>query len=129
VTVNSRASRREQRRTRVEAAFGSNADAALDVLELTELAWHDCYGDVTPPGAVVDDILTVSEGRLDRLAHAARLAVEDSRDLRMQAEAINGQRPTAAAPSDPNARVLPDSFVGDSPSQGGLGSPRAWWPE
>ena len=88
--MNSRASRREQRRTRVEAAFGSNTDAALDVLELTEFAWHDCYGDVTPPNAVVDDILTVSEGRLDRLARAARLAVEDSRDLRMQAEAING---------------------------------------
>lgn len=74
----------------MEAAFGSNADAALDVLELTEFAWHDCYGDVSPPDEVVADILTVSEGRLDRLAHAARLAVEDFRDLRMQAEAIGG---------------------------------------
>ena len=90
MSVNSRASRREQRRASVEAAFGSNAEAALDVLELTEFAWHDCYGDVSPPDNVVEDILTVSEGRLDRLAHAARLAVEDSRDLRMQAEAISG---------------------------------------
>jgi hypothetical protein len=91
VAVNSRTSRREQRRGSVEAAFGSNADAALDVLELTEFAWHDCYGDVSPPESVVEDILTVSQGRLDRLAYAARLAVEDSRDLRMQAEAIGGK--------------------------------------
>jgi hypothetical protein len=60
VAVNSRASRREQRRSKVVAAFGSKADAALDVLELTEFAWHDCYGEVSPPESVVDDILTVS---------------------------------------------------------------------
>ncbi len=90
MAVNSRASRREQRRASVEAAFGSNADAALDVLELTEFAWHDCYGEVSPPDEVVEDILTVSQGRLDGLAHAARLAVEDFRDLRLQAQAISG---------------------------------------
>lgn len=90
MAVNSRASRREQRRDRVVAAFGSDADAALDLLELTEFAWHDCYGEVSPPGSVVDDILAVAQGRLDRLAHAARLAVEDSRDLRMRAEGISG---------------------------------------
>jgi hypothetical protein len=89
VAVNSRASRREQRRASVQAAFGANAEAALDVLELTEFAWHDCYGDVSPPDNVVEDILTVSKGRLDRLAHAARLAVEDYRDLRLQAEDIS----------------------------------------
>lgn len=58
------------------AVFGPSAEAALDVLELTEFAWHACYGEVSPPDQVVDDILTVSEGRLDLLAHAARLAVE-----------------------------------------------------
>ena len=63
VTVSSRALRREQRRPRVEAAFGSTAGAALDLLELTELAWHDCYGEVSPPDKVVDDILVVSAGR------------------------------------------------------------------
>ena len=88
VTVNSRAHRREQRRPSVWALFGSDADAALDVLELTEFAWHDCYGDVSPPDEVVNDILTVSEGRLDQLSRAARLAVEDYRDLRMQAVAL-----------------------------------------
>jgi hypothetical protein len=90
VTVNSRAQRRQNRQARVVTLFGASADAALDVLELTEFAWHDCYGEVSPPESVVDDILTVSEGRLDRLAHAARLAVQDSRDLRMQAQAISG---------------------------------------
>ena len=88
MTADSRAQRREQRRPGVEAVFGSAAEAALDLLELTELAWHDCYGDVSPPDRVVDDILAVSQGRLDRLARAARLAVEDFRDLRMQAQAL-----------------------------------------
>lgn len=91
MTVNSRAARREQRRAGVEAVFGSDVDAALDILELTELAWHDCYGEISPPENVVQDILTVSGGRLDGLARAARLAVEDSRDLRMQAQAVAGQ--------------------------------------
>jgi hypothetical protein len=90
MAVNSRASRREQRRSVVAAIFGPTADAALDLLELTEFAWHDCYGEMSPPDGVIADILTVAQGRLDRLAHAARLAVEDSRDLRMQAEAISG---------------------------------------
>ena len=48
------------------------------------------YGEVSPPEAVIDDILTVSQGRLDRMVHAARLAVEDHRDLRLQADAIRG---------------------------------------
>lgn len=90
VTVNSRASRREERRDAVSAAFGAGVDAALDLLELTEFAWHDCYGEVTPPDDVIADILTVAQGRLDGLAHAARLAVQDFRDLRMQAEGISG---------------------------------------
>ncbi len=88
--VNSRASRREQRRGRVAAAFGPSGEAALDLLELTEFAWHDCYGEASPPDEVVNDILTVAQGRLDSLVHAARLAVEDYRDLRMQAAAISG---------------------------------------
>lgn len=90
MTVNSRAHRREQRRPAVQALFGTDADAALDVLELTEFAWHDCYGDVSPPDDVVSDILKVSEGRLNLLSRAARLAVEDYRDLRMQAEGTSG---------------------------------------
>jgi hypothetical protein len=63
-----------------------HADAALDLLELLELAWHDCYGDVSPSEDIVDDVLLVSRGRLDQLIHAARLAVTDWRDLKVAAE-------------------------------------------
>jgi len=83
----SRAERREGRRERVVATVGrDHADAALDLLELLELAWHDCYGDVSPSEDIVDDVLLVSRGRLDQLIHAARLAVTDWRDLKVAAE-------------------------------------------
>lgn len=64
----------------------SLVEAALDVLELMELAWHDCYGESTPPEQVIDDVLTVSQGDLPALASAALLGVTDRRDLRLAAE-------------------------------------------
>jgi hypothetical protein len=70
----------------LEELLGDDVEAALDVLELTEFAWHDCYGEVTPPDAVVDDIVVCSQGQLADLARAARLAVADSRDLRVWAD-------------------------------------------
>ena len=83
----SRADRRRDREARVHAVFGTaQAMRALDLLELLELAWHDCYGEITPPEDVIDDILLLSDGRLDRLIGAARLAVEDSRDLKQAAQ-------------------------------------------
>jgi hypothetical protein len=88
VIQNSRAQRRRAREPRVVMLFGTSGNAALDLLELTEFAWHDCYGEVSPPEQVVEDILLVSEGRLGGLVHAARLAVEDRRDLQVQADAI-----------------------------------------
>ena len=78
--------RRQARQSRADEMFGADASAALDLLELTEFAWHDCYGDVSPPDGVVDDIFVCSEGRLADLVRAARLAVEDSRDLRLWAD-------------------------------------------
>jgi hypothetical protein len=84
-----RSERRAERRARVEAIFGKDkADAALDLLELTELAWHDCYGEITPSETVVDDILVYSGGDLGALVHAARLAVQDFRDVRVAADDI-----------------------------------------
>lgn len=85
--VESRASRRAARQDRATAEFGSESAAVLDLLELTDLAWHDCYGEPSPPAAVVDDIFVVASGDLSRLIAAARLAVEDFRDLRMTADA------------------------------------------
>lgn len=85
----SRAERRKGREPRVVALFGESvAPAALDLLELTEFAWHDCYGDITPPDEVVDDMLVCSEGDLGKLVVAARLAVRDWRDLRIAADTI-----------------------------------------
>jgi hypothetical protein len=82
----SRAERRAQREPRARSEYGEQAAAVLDVLELTELAWHDCYGEITPPADVIDDVFVVGNGDLGRLVSAARLAVQDFRDLRMTAD-------------------------------------------
>jgi hypothetical protein len=87
-----RAARRAARAEHVHAVLGKeHGPAALDLLELTEFAWHDCYGEITPPDEVIDDILTCSRGDLARMARAARLAVEDYRDLRMAAEVVRAE--------------------------------------
>ena len=85
----SRAERMEQRRPRVVAIFGdTDADPVLDLLELTELAWHDCYGEITPSEQIIDDILLCSGGQIVKLIQVARLAVSDWRDLKLQAEQL-----------------------------------------
>jgi hypothetical protein len=67
--------------------FGEDrAPIALDLLELTELAWHDCYGEVTPPEERIEDMLLLSEGSLERLIEVALLGVSDWRDLKVAAE-------------------------------------------
>jgi hypothetical protein len=75
-----RAERFEERKPRVIAVFGDD-EATLhmvsQVLELMELAWHDCYEESTPPDEVIDNLLLCPGGTL----HAAHLAVIDSRDL------------------------------------------------
>ena len=82
-----RAERRSEREPRVVAVFeGDRASVALDLLELIELAWHDCYGEVTPSEDVIDDMLTISDGSIEGLIQAARLAVTDPRDLKTAAE-------------------------------------------
>jgi hypothetical protein len=89
VTVpTSRADRRRQRGRAAQALFGKDAEAALDLLELAEFAWHDCYGEVSPPDEVIEDIYVCSQGRIADLARAARLAVQDTRDLRIEADRL-----------------------------------------
>src|SRR6516162_7471141 len=79
----SRAERRAGRIARVVAIFGDAlAASVLDLLELTELAWHDCYGEITPSEEMVDDILLCSKGELAQLIRVARQAVSDWRDGR-----------------------------------------------
>jgi len=88
----SRADRRNDRTPRAIALFGEErAPIALDLLELTELAWHDCYGEITPPEAVIEDMLLLSAGSIERLIHAARLGVADWRDLQVAAEELRNR--------------------------------------
>lgn len=88
-----RAERRKERTPQFLAVFGPElAPAALDLLEVTELAWHDCYGEVSPSHGVVDDMLTVSGGTIDGLVKSALLAVTDWRDLRVTAESLRRQK-------------------------------------
>lgn len=82
------AERRAERRTKVAVLFADRTDRALDLIELMEMAWHDAYGEVTPPEQVVDDVLLLSEGNLRPLIRWARLAVTDWRDVRVEADKV-----------------------------------------
>ena len=90
-----RAERFEELRPRVVAVFGHDAETmrvVWEVLTLLELAWHDCYSEVSPPEEVVDDILLCSGGTLGGLVTAAHLAVIDRRDLSLWASKLRAQR-------------------------------------
>jgi hypothetical protein len=87
----SRRERRDADRGRAALEFGTDAAAALDLLDLLELSWHDCFGELTPPVEVVEDVWVVAEGNLGRLASAARLAVIDWRDLRLAADEVRSR--------------------------------------
>ena len=87
----SRRERREADRGRAALEFGTDAAAALDLLDLLELSWHDTHGDLTPPDHVVEDVWVVADGQLSRLASAARLAVVDWRDLRVAADELRAR--------------------------------------
>jgi hypothetical protein len=79
-----RAERFEERKPRVIAVFGDDDESILAVsyvFELMEMAWHDCYSEVTPSEEVIDDVLLCSQGTLGGLIHAAHMAVNDQRDL------------------------------------------------
>ncbi len=61
-----RAERFDERKPRVIAAFGSDDEtlrAVAHVFELMEMAWHDCYGEVTPAEEIVDEVLLCSGER------------------------------------------------------------------
>ena len=82
-----REERRREREPRVVAVFGeAQASAALDLIDIFELAWHDCYREVTPPAGVFEDMFTLSDGTIGGLIQAALLAVTDWRDLKVAAD-------------------------------------------
>jgi hypothetical protein len=85
----SRAERRVERKLRVVSIFGDAlADPVLDLLEITELAWHDCYNEISPSEEIIDDILLCSGGDIPKLIRVVRLALSDWRDLKVMAMQI-----------------------------------------
>jgi hypothetical protein len=87
-----RAARRAERSSLVESVLGeSQASAGLDLLELVEYAWHDCSGEITPPDDVILNILVCSRGKLSVMVHAAKLAIDDWRDLQLWAEQVQSE--------------------------------------
>lgn len=86
-----RAERRSERRTKVAVLFADRTDRALDLLELVEMAWHDNFGEVTPPEDVIDDILLLSGGQLRLLIRWGRLAVTDRQDVRVAADGVRAE--------------------------------------
>lgn len=78
-------------RPRVVELFGDSVETTErveHVLTLMEMAWHDCYGEITPPDDVLENVLACSEGTLEGLIDAAHLAVIDSRDLAVRASSL-----------------------------------------
>jgi len=61
---------------------------ALDLVEVMEYAWHDCYSEITPPDEVIEDLLVCSEGSIETLIRAVHLGITDWRDLRMWADSV-----------------------------------------
>jgi hypothetical protein len=81
--------RRAERRRIIESTFpSSHVEAALDLLDLTDMAWHDCYGpkDLALPDSVLEDVLLLADGGLVALIKVAHQAVIDFRDVRMAAD-------------------------------------------
>ncbi|MFF5225426.1 hypothetical protein [Dactylosporangium sp. NPDC000521] len=87
--------RRRDRRPRIMRQFDpQEVETALDLLELTDMAWHDCYGprELEIPERVLDDVLLLAHGNLAELIRFAREAVMDFRDVRIDADAERAQQ-------------------------------------
>ena len=68
-------------------------EAALDLLHLADVAWHDCYGpeELALPDRVLDDVLLLADGDLVALIRLARQAVIDFRDVRTAADDLRSR--------------------------------------
>ena len=83
-----REARRDEQRGRVQEEFPGEVAVVMQVLDLLDLAWHDCFGEVAPPQQVIDDLFVAAEGDLRLLIDSAHLAISDWRDLRLRADVI-----------------------------------------
>jgi hypothetical protein len=87
--------RRQARTPRIKEQFSpANVDAALDLLHLADMAWHDSYGprELEMPAQVFEDVLLLADGNLARLIRISRAAVLDFRDVRMAADDERAKR-------------------------------------
>ncbi len=81
--------RRDERKPRIAQEFRArDVETVLDLLHLTDMAWHDCYGprQLEIPPDVLDDVLLLARGDLARLVRLSLAAVQDFRDLRLAAD-------------------------------------------
>jgi hypothetical protein len=91
--VAGRDERRKKRRWAVARSFPpEHVEAALDVLDLVDLAWRNVYRETTPSDVIVDDVLMIAQGDIASLARAAHLAVTDWRDVRVHADHLRRER-------------------------------------
>ncbi|MEV6227667.1 hypothetical protein AB0L88_07230 [Saccharopolyspora shandongensis] len=82
------AQRRQERKLLIEAQFpAADVEAALDLLHLADMAWHDCYGpsELAMPAETLDDVLLLAKGDLGMLIEYSLGAVRDFRDTRVAA--------------------------------------------
>ncbi|MFG2059938.1 hypothetical protein ACGFIK_00780 [Micromonospora sp. NPDC048871] len=86
--------RRRERRPEVEALFGrKRVEAALDLLHLADMAWHDCYpNDLEIEPRVLADILLCSRGDLATLIRVTLEAIIDFRDVRITADELRAEQ-------------------------------------
>jgi hypothetical protein len=82
---------REARSALVRDRFGRDEDVALDLLAIADSAWHDTYGDLAIPDDVLDDLRVVSSGDVRVLVSSLTLALQDWRDLRLNADAVRSR--------------------------------------
>ncbi len=81
--------RRDERKSRIAQEFRArDVETVLDLLHLTDMAWHDCYGphQLEIPPDVLDDVLLLARGDLARPVRLSLAAVQDFRDLRVAAD-------------------------------------------
>ena len=90
-----------ERRPRVKALFASReVEAALDLLHLTDMAWHDCYGphELEIPSQVLDDVLL--------LARETPVAVPSCRSARQVRANPNETRASGHRPRPSESRQM-----------------------
>jgi hypothetical protein len=90
-TAKDRQARRDQREPRAAELFGLQSRAVLDILEVTDWAWHAVYGDDCASERVVTDMFACAEGDLAMFAHAAREAVYDYRNVHVWADQVRAR--------------------------------------